>query len=163
MIIVALDPSGNWGDKEGWGTTGLALYEGGNVSLHEIKSSDYSSHEEYWNAVITHKGMKQADYIVIEGYKLYNHAGRNAQMQSNSDMPTSQLIGALKMQAFHNKIPAVIQYASDVKTRWSDEVLTNLGILESGNKFKGKSTNAHKRDALRHLCHFKKYKLKDGK
>ena len=161
MFIVAVDPSGNHdSEKEGMGTTGIAIYKDGKVELKEVRASDFRLTESYWNEVIFQVLSDIPDHVVVEGYKLYNHAGKNAQMQSNSTMMTSQLIGAIKITAFYEDIPLHIQYASDVKTRWSDEVLQKLGILEEGNKFKGKATNAHKRDALRHLCHFKKYKLK---
>lgn len=164
MLIVAIDPSGNHdSEKEGMGTTGIAIYEDGTLSLHEVKASDYPSTMEYWEAVLEKVFEKPAltDHIVIEGYKLYNHEGMNAQTQSNSTLMTSQLIGVFRVFAYAEEIPLHIQYASDVKQRWSDEVLQAKGILEAGNKFKGQQTNTHKRDALRHLCHFKKYKLKE--
>lgn len=115
----------------------------------------------YWISVVNFIKFSRPDYIVIEGYKLYNHAGMNAQTQSNSTLMTSQLIGAVRYMAACEGIPLTIQYASDVKQRWSDDVLQAKGILGAGNRFKGQQTNAHKRDALRHLCHFKKYKLKE--
>ena len=115
----------------------------------------------YWDEVMTCVFAVNPKYIVLEGYRLYNHAGKNAQMQSNSTLMTSQLIGAIRLEAYRMGIPVTIQYAAEVKTRWSDEVLQAKGILEAGNKFKGDQTNAHRRDALRHLCHFKKYKLKE--
>lgn len=142
------------------GTTGIAVYENGKLSLYEIKAKDYGSTEVYWDNVVNFIMFRLPDYIVLEGYKLYNHAGMNAQTQSNSTLMTSQLIGAIKLAAYRERVPVYIQYASDVKTRWSDEVLQAKGILEAGNKFKGATTNPHKRDSLRHLCHFKKYKLK---
>lgn len=162
MIIIAIDPSGNHdSEKEGMGTTGLAIYRNGAVELLEIKASEYTTTEAYWAAVVDFIIFNRPDYIVMEGYKLYNHAGMSAQTQSNSTLMTSQLIGAIKLAAYRDLVPVTIQYAADVKTRWSDEVLQAKGILEAGNKFKGAQTNAHKRDSLRHLCHFKKYKLKE--
>lgn len=162
MIIIAIDPSGNHdSEKEGMGTTGLAVYRNGTVELLEIKASEYTTTEAYWAAVVDFTMFNRPDHIVIEGYKLYNHAGMSAQTQSNSTLMTSQLIGAIKLAAYRALVPVTVQYASDVKTRWSDEVLQAKGILEAGNKFKGQQTNAHKRDSLRHLCHFKKYKLKE--
>lgn len=160
--ILAFDPAGNSNHdpgKEGWGTTGIAHDNGKEIRLLESKSSDYISTETYWQGLLDFIIMTEPDYVVIEGYKLYNHAGMSAQTQSNSTLMTSQLIGAIRMKCFILDIPVIIQYASDVKTRWSDKVLQNLGILD-GNKFDGKATNNHKRDALRHLMHFKQYKLK---
>lgn len=164
MRIIALDPSGNHdSEKEGMGTTGIAVYDDNyvydKIQLREVKASDYENTLDYWNAVIDEILFFLPDHLVIEGYKLYNHAGMSAQTQSNSTLMTSQLIGAIKYLAYCNKVPVHIQYAADVKTRWSNQVLQAKGILEAGDKFKGKATNNHKRDALRHLCHFKKYKL----
>lgn len=161
MKIIAVDPSGNHqSEKEGMGTTGLAMYRGGKVSLHEIKASNYASAVSYWDAVL--QFVRSANYLVIEGYRLYNHEGSNASMQTNSTLMTSQLIGAMKVEAHRYGIPVTIQYAADVKTRWSDKVLQAKGILDEGNKFEGKATNPHKRDALRHLMHFRKYKFDKG-
>lgn len=159
--ILSFDPSGNSNHdpgNEGWGTTGCAIEREGHITLREIKSSDFPSTLEYWGFHMNMIELKSPDYVVIEGYKLYNHAGMSAQTQSNSTLMTSQLIGAIRMKCFELGIPVTIQFASDVKTRWSDKVLQNLGILD-GNKFDGKVTNNHKRDALRHLLCFKKYKL----
>lgn len=160
--ILAFDPSGNSNHdpgKEGWGTTGMAVETDSYIELYEFKSEGYESTEHYWKGILEAIDWFSPDYVVIEGYKLYNHAGMSAQTQSNSTLMTSQLIGAIRMKCFELGIPLTTQYASDVKTRWSDKVLQNLGILDR-NKFDGKVTNAHKRDALRHLMHFKQYKLK---
>ena len=159
--ILSFDPSGNSNHdagKEGWGTTGMALEDNGEIYLHEIKASNYSTTEEYWHKHVKSVEHYKPDYVVIEGYKLYNHKGMGASTQANSTLMTSQLIGAIRMTCHVRGIPLIIQYASDVKTRWSDKVLQNLGVLD-GNKFDGKVTNNHKRDALRHLMHFKHYKL----
>lgn len=158
-LIIAVDPSGNHNsEKEGMGITGLAVYDRGKITLHEIKAEDYATAVSYWDAVV--QFIRKAEYLVVEGYKLYNHAGMSAQTQSNSTLMTSQLIGAMKLEAHRYGIPITIQYAADVKTRWSDKVLQAKGILEPGNKFDGKQTNNHKRDALRHLTHYRKYVLK---
>lgn len=159
---IAIDPSGNHkSEKEGSGTTGLTIAEHGKVrDLYEIKAEDYPTTMEYWHAMYVIIEQEHPDHVIIEGYKLYNHAGMSAQTQTNSTLMTSQLIGVLKMMCFHYDIPVTIQFASDVKTRWSDAILIHNGLLEEGNKFRGKRTNDHKRDSLRHLAHFYKYKLK---
>lgn len=160
MRILAIDPSGNHdSEKEGSGTTGLAYYVNGEVAqLAELKASDYNSTEEYWDALIATISMFGPDHVVFEGYRLYNHRGMSAQTQANSTLLTSQLIGALRLTFYHNEVPYSIQYAAEVKNRWSDAILIHNGYLEEGNRFKGKPTNAHKRDALRHLVHYLTYK-----
>lgn len=160
--ILSFDPSGNSNHdpgNEGWGTTGMAVEIDGRITLHEIKSEDFATTLDYWSDIRINIQQAYPDYVVVEGYKLYNHAGMSAQTQSNSTLMTSQLIGIIRLACYDLNIPLTIQFASDVKTRWSDKVLQNLGILD-GNKFDGKVTNTHKRDALRHLMHFKQYKLK---
>jgi hypothetical protein len=160
MKLLALDISGNF--KEGKGTTGLCMMMDGEPKwLDDIKADDFSSAEEYW---ADHEELIQTecpDHIVIEGYKLYNHKGMAAKTQANSDLETPQLLGFLKMVCYRMSIPYTIQYASDVKTRWSEDVLVRLGILEQkGNKyyFNGKSTVTHHRDALKHALHWDRYK-----
>lgn len=162
--ILAFDPSGNHiSQKEGSGTTGLAMKIDGEISLFEIKSEDYGTVEEYWDDILERIRWFSWDHIVIEGYKLYNHAGQSARTQTHSTLQTSQLIGAIRMQAWMSGIPYHIQYAVEVKNRWSDKILQAKGYLDEKNKFDGNSTNTHKRDALRHLVHFEKYRLEELK
>lgn len=83
-----------------------------------------------------------------------------ASTQANSILETPQLIGILKLTAHSLKIPTQINFAKDVKTRWSDEVLIHKGILvQNGSRllFNGRPTVTHERDALRHLMHFIRY------
>jgi hypothetical protein len=158
---IAFDPSGNWG-KEGMGTTGYCISTNGVPQvIGEIKASDYESEVSYWFA---HKELIEGelpDHVTIEGYKLYNHKGKEAKMQANSELQTPQLIGALKLVCREYDIPYNIQFASEVKTRWSEDVLVRLGILEQkGNRYywNGELTNTHKRDSLKHSNHFWRYK-----
>lgn len=162
MRILSYDPSGNSNHdqgNEGWGTTGVAIEKDGVIRLDEVKSKEFDSTLDYWLGVVDYVLVYKPDYVVIEGYKLYNHKGMSANTQANSTLMTSQLIGAIRMACYVRDIPVTIQYASDVKTRWSEQVLQHSGILDHRNYFNGSQTNAHKRDALKHLLHFKKYKL----
>lgn len=158
--MMAFDPSGNW--KEGKGTTGICILVNGEPrELHELKAKDFKTPEKYW---LAHKRFIEAmepDYVVMEGYRLYNHKGMKASTQANSELETPQLIGVLKVACLENHIPFHVQYATEVKARWSDNVLVNIGILErkAGNRlyFDGEATSNHKRDALRHALHYWKY------
>jgi hypothetical protein len=160
MKLLTLDISGNF--KEGKGTTGICLMVNGYVTeLNTIHAGDYSSAEEYWAAHEDYILQEWPDHVVMEGYKLYNHKGMSAKTQANSDLETPQLLGVLKMTCYRLKIPYTIQYAADVKTRWSEDVLVRLGILEKkGTKYywNGESTVTHKRDALKHALHWTRYK-----
>lgn len=160
MKHISFDPSGNWG-KEGMGTTGVCLLDNGNRRLYEIKATDYDSEESYWNAHKAFIEIVEPDFVTMEGYRLYNHKGSAAQMQSNSEMQTSQIIGFLKMVCWLRMIPYNIQFASEIKTRWSEDVLVRLGILEKKGRsyyFNGELTSTHKRDSLKHSLHWEKYK-----
>lgn len=158
--VLAIDPSGNHiSEKEGSGTTGIAYRLDGGIGLTDVRASDYKTIEEYWDAVLNYLRTEEWDHIVFEGYRLYNHAGMAARTQTNSTLQTSQLIGAIRMEAWRLGIPYHIQYAVEVKGRWTDKILQAKGYLKEGNKFNGKNTNDHKRDSLRHLVHFETYKL----
>jgi hypothetical protein len=162
--ILALDVAGNF--KEGKGTTGMCVMRDGEpMYLADIHAGDFNSAEEYWAA---HEDLIQElwpDHIVMEGYRLYNHKGMSAKTQANSDLETSQLLGFLKMVCYRMNIPYTIQYASDVKTRWSEDVLVRLGYLThelKGGKnyyyFNGKLAISHHRDSLKHALHWDRYK-----
>ncbi|HLO12790.1 MAG TPA: hypothetical protein VK190_11310 [Pseudoneobacillus sp.] len=158
-IILALDPSGNF--HEGKGTTGYAIAVNGQPSkVGRVSASDYKSAPEYWYAHMELINQVEPNQLVFEGYRLYNHKGMSAATQANSILETPQLIGYLTMIAFLNQLPLKIQFAKDVKTRWSDDVLINKSILVKNGKhllFKSSPTVTHERDALRHLMHFIRY------
>lgn len=161
MKLIAIDPSGNHG-KEGYGTTGYCVFKDGEpVELGEILAEDYDGEEGYWLAHIGLIIREKPDIVVCEGYKLYHHKGMSAQTQAHSTLQTPQLIGAIKMWCYFSGIPIHIQFASEVKNRWNDDLLARQGILEKRGKryyFRGEPTNNHKRDALRHGIHYLRYK-----
>lgn len=167
MTILAFDPSGNY--TEGKGTTGYAVGvdhgDGWQIILGDINARDYKTMMAYWSAHVGRFALcGGAREIVMEGYRLYNHAGKEAKIQANSTLETPQLIGALRMAAWERKIPVKIQYAADVKTRWSDEILVRLGYLDKRGQllyYNGNRTNTHQRDALRHLLHYIRYNRKE--
>jgi hypothetical protein len=164
MKLLALDISGNW--KEGKGTTGICIMEDGEiVRLDTIKAADFDSAEKYWARHQDYIERLWPDHIVMEGYRLYNHKGMSAKTQANSDLETPQLLGFLKMVCYRMNIPYTIQYATEVKTRWDEKILTHLNILtheRKGNKdfyyWQGQSTVTHTRDALKHALHWTRYK-----
>lgn len=161
MKLLALDPSGNWG-KEGMGKTGICIMENGEITrLDMIQAKDYPSETAYWAAHEDYITRNWPDHIVFEGYKLYNHKGMAAKSQANSELPTPQLIGVIKHVCFRLDIPYTVQFASDVKTRWQEPILTHLNILQQkGSKYywQGEITTTHKCDALKHALHWTRYK-----
>lgn len=161
MRILAIDVSGNF--KEGKGTSGFCFMENGEPKeLFELKASNFSSAENYWLQHLNIIKKYSPDTIVLEGYRLYNHKGMKASSQSNSELETVQLIGAIKVHAKLIAVPVDVQFATEVKSRWSEKVLVAKEILEkkSGNRyyFKNKVTNNHQRDALKHALHYWRYK-----
>lgn len=159
MRIAVLDPSGNSG-KEGNGTTGIAIFEDGNlVEFSSIQVEPNQQVELYWDAIFG--AVERADVIVCESYNLFHH---KAVQQSGSALMTPQLIGFLRMQAFYEGIKFVFQDPKD-KTRFSDDVLTSMGVFTKlNNRYycQGKLTNLHQRDAIRHGYFYLKYGDRKG-
>lgn len=167
QIVISLDPSGNF--FEGKGTTGFALARDGYVAIAgQIYSAEYSSQMEYWTAVIgtirkyfLEKREEDTFTVVCEDYRLYASASA---AQINSNLETPQLIGAIKWWCYMNNIPVVMQMASEVKQRWSNEVLFTKGLLKKNAYTKDKYTfgnlvlGRHSLDALRHLLHYTTFK-----
>lgn len=160
MFHIAMDISGNF--HEGKGTTGITTSEDGEIILlTELKATNYSDIEEYWEQHAYFIEMMEPDHVTFEGYKLYNHKGKAASIQTHSELETPQMLGYLRMYCYRKAIPYNIQFASEVKTRWSEEVLVRLGILELKNGkylYLGEPTNQHKRDSLKHALHWWRYK-----
>lgn len=161
-MIVAFDVSGNF--VEGRGTTGFAALNSLEdiVGVGEIYAGKFESAEAYWDAHIEYllKVFGKLDALVMEGFRLYSH---KKDQQVNSQFETPQLIGAIRLWCHQYKVPLHIQYASEVKTRWSDSVLEKKGYihLKNGKRYltaTNQPLNNHKTDALRHGLHYLKYK-----
>ena len=161
VLIVALDPSGNF--TEGNGTTGLCMLNEEMSRVADITATMYDSAEAYWHAHINYLEGSLELYpemeVVMEGYRLYGH---KAATQINSTLETPQLIGVVKYWCFAHDVPLKIQYAADVKKRWSDSVLEKvggMGIIARRSKLisSGQWLNNHKTDALRHAMHYQRY------
>lgn len=154
-ILVTVDPSGNHGDKSGFGSTGIAFFvEGVLVRFTTIEAETYQRMETYWYVVW--ETISNASTIVCEDFRLFGH---KAKQQTGSNMETSQLIGYLRMKAWGRDIPFVLQDPT-TKTRHSDEVLTETGFLQKNGKYYyclNQLTNLHERDAIRHGLYFLKY------
>lgn len=154
MILPA---EGNF--KEGKGTTGFCTMVDGEIEqLGAIKALDYASDVEYWMAHVNLIRQINPDAMVMEGFRLYGHK-KNEQV--NSELETPQLIGVLKTTCWGLGIPLKIQFAVEVKNRWSDEVLLRKGILKEvgGRTYcNGLVTMRHSRDAIRHAINYHRYK-----
>lgn len=155
MMLVSLDPSGNSSEREGSGTTGVAVFKDGELfTFLSVKAEDFKRTEAYWDAVRV--AVSTADVIVCESYRLFGH---KAKEQTGSSMETAQLIGYLRMQAWDWGVPFVLQDPS-IKVRFSDDVLVETGFAElRGGKHyvKENPSSIHERDAIRHGLYYLKY------
>lgn len=169
--IIAVDPSGNF--SEGKGTTGICVLKGTQpvkiVHTEFIQAKDYMTVEQYWQAHVVTLLKLTAQYKdvvwVIEDYLLYRTKAEN---QINSRMETPKLIGILQYTAAMENIPTHFQTASEVKTRWNDDVLMHKHILytrKNKTYVSGLSNaiNKHVKDAIRHGVHYCIFKNRGDK
>ena len=159
--VLAIDPSGNF--KEGKGTTGWVLMQLPNklIKCGTIKAFNYKTQEAYWNAhtklleTYINKYSKNL-IVVLEDYILYENRAYN---QINSQIETCRLLGILQWYCWKRKQKYIIETAAQVKTRWSDYILTEKGIImyvkrKPIHASTGLELNNHTKDALRHALHF---------
>lgn len=162
MRILAIDPAGNYGKKEGDGTTGWAVFENGELKdFGHIEAAGSDCAEAYWANVIYLATQKVCPKLIVcESYKLFGH---KAKQQSGSTLDTPQLIGALRMECWRFGIPIVFQDPKD-KVRVADEILVHMGVLEqtAGGRYHalGRQTITHERDAIRHGVFYERYTSK---
>ena len=166
-LIIALDPSGNF--TEGKGTTGWCVSNGDFIfAAGQVYAAEYRSQMEYWEAVldIIRKNIQRESKsltVVCEDYRLYASA---SEAQINSNLETPQLIGVIKFFCHTYGIPIVMQMASEVKNRWSNEVLLELGkIQKDGRAYRIGSIplSNHSLDAVRHCLHYAQFKMRPQK
>lgn len=159
MRILAIDPSGNFTDREGKGTTGWAYFEDGKVMNYgRIAAEDYSTMEYYWRE---HSRLMSAypelDAFVCESYKLQPS---KAGAQSYSSLETPQLIGYMRMAAFFGMNTPFILQDPSIKQRFTDAVLVNTGVATKKGRnhlINGQPSVIHERDAIRHGLHYLRY------
>lgn len=165
-VVLALDPSGNF--NEGRGTTGWCMARGGYIfAAGQIASAEFNTQLEYWSAVIdliynANSLDKHTELTVVcEDYRLYASA---SEAQINSNLETPQLIGAIKWVCNQLNVKIVMQMASEVKSRWSNDVLFRKGLLKRRGRqlvFGDKLyVYNHSIDAIRHCLHYNTFKIK---
>ena len=164
-LILSLDPSGNF--SEGKGTTGWCLFNKTKMEIVDtgsISAKDYDSNLEYWNAHIellkdtiayaeTNKATLE---IVMEDYLLYKDKAEN---QINSRLETPKLIGIIQFVLWKEySITVNFQLASQVKTRWTNDILLHKGYIGKSYSFyiapNKKRLNRHVLDSIRHAVHY---------
>lgn len=166
--VIGVDPSGSF--NEGKGTTGIAVYDIKKDKIVEIRTvcaTKYNCLEQYidanWQVLnelcSDYTSTKERAMVCIEDFLVY---AANATAFTHSKMETCQLLGHLKTQMWRWEIPYLIEPASAVKTRWSNDILVYKGYVEQ----KGKSyyhpcirgpLATHMLDAIRHAVHCGKF------
>ena len=166
-MLLSLDPSGSF--TEGKGTTGYCFYDAAEKKIilcDELTAYAYATKEEYWNAHILLIEQLSEQYpeftIVMEDYLLY---ANKAEEQINSRLETPKLIGILQHYCWLRRIPVHMQTASEVKSRWNNEILLHKGIIVAkGKGFALPDTDQvisrHCIDAIRHATHHATFKWK---
>jgi len=159
-FILSLDPSGAF--HEGKGTTGWCIMSDESVIIEKnhISATLYISDHAYWKAHIELIEQKFRQFpsleIVMEDYLLY---ANKASDQINSRFETVQLIGVIRYACLEADIPVHIQTASQVKSRWANEILEHKGVIvKCGKSYRvgstGQMLNRHEIDSIRHAMHF---------
>lgn len=162
-MIISLDPSGN--HKEGYGTTGIciAFDNGAFDRVHEIQAVKFKTPEDYWHEHIkllkSNLAFTGGLEVVMEGFRLYGHKSKE---QTHSQFETPQLIGIIRHWCYGSEVPLKIQYATEVKNRWSDSILQKENIIYTKGRTRylvatDQVLNNHKTDAVRHMMHYINY------
>lgn len=158
MKILAIDPSGNWNQKRGKGRTGFAVqFENQLIRTHEINGHNYDSKMKYWNAIFSYISFIDPEKVFCEEFVLYKH---KAEQQSWDSMDTPRLLGVFEYLFYLKETDFILQQASLVKPRWTNEILLHKGIIIPYGNTKAFSLpdvksrlSDHELDAIRHLMH----------
>jgi len=159
-FVLSLDPSGSFHD--GKGTTGWCIMSDTKMVVEKghISATDFATDYEYWKAHLLLITAMYTRYpfliIVMEDYLLY---ASKASEQINSRFETVQLIGIIRYYCMDMNISLRIQTASQVKTRWANDILEHKGVIvKCGRSYRvvstGQMLNRHEIDSIRHAMHF---------
>lgn len=166
--VLGIDPSGNF--FEGKGTTGWSVYDrdcDNFLRCGAIRADKALSQQSYWqehleliNQMIKTYG-KYGLVVSMEDFVLYS---RQAKAQINSALETSQLIGVIKLFCWHKHVKLYIRTASQVKNRWTDNIMCNKCYIRKENSsffadFKAGKLSDHERDSMRHAVHCAMFEL----
>ena len=159
MYYIAIDPSGSF--NEGKGHTGMSIVQDWDYENLEIISFDankYKSRLEYWNAIISTilRFPVNETHVIIESFTIRTNGFLMGKMPE-----TMLFIGALSYILETKGYKFVFQSPSQAKSRFKDEYLDKYipGYVKNDKYFyiKGKKTNDHMRDSLKHLIYYQKY------
>ena len=133
-------------------TTGCCVFKDGKpVEFRQLPTVNKKTRDYEWSIIEEFIDEIKPDAVIIENYRIYAH---KLEQHSSSDVPTLQLIGAIKYMLFKRNIPYKLQMAQQAKGFVTDAKLKAWGMWDIGHK--------HARDACRH-CVYYLVSLKPGK
>ena len=134
-VLLALDPGE---------TTGCCVFVDGNVSeFRQLATVNKKTRGYEWSMIEEFIDEINPDAVIIENYRIYAH---KLEQHSSSDVPTLQLIGAIKYMLHKRNIPYKLQMAQQAKGFVTDDKLKMWGMWDVGHK--------HARDACRHCVYY---------
>ena len=134
-VLLALDPGE---------TTGCCVFIDGNVSeFRQLSTVNKKTRDYEWGIIEDFIDEISPDAVIIENYRIYAH---KLEQHSSSDVPTLQLIGAIKYMLHKRNIPYKLQMAQQAKGFVTDDKLKEWGMWDVGHK--------HARDACRHCVYY---------
>lgn len=148
LNVIAIDP----GERVGWCT---AEYTPGSGAV--LKKHGISSLKQF--ALTFEQRCELYDVVIYEKFVLFK--GDRGRAQEGSEMPTSQLIGMIRLTAWVNDKKLVSQ--APIKKKTADKVATGeFKKLIDGET--GAHDDNHDIDAVRHLAYWVwKQEVKDAK
>lgn len=163
MKYIFIDPSGSF--NEGKGHTGVAIMEDedwDSLKVYSIAADKFTTRYNYWNYIMCIIKKYSTAVVIIESFMIRNNGFLTGKMPE-----TIRLIGAMEYFMDKFNVKYLFQTPSQAKARFKDDDLCKY-IPEfekrTNGKYylKGKMTNDHIRDALKHLLYFHKYNKSKG-
>lgn len=134
--VLALDPG------ETTGLTKITRYKDKTILMHQEQIPSWPL-EKFIDTCTSWRYFSGISVCVYEAYHVYSW---RLDEHRFSEIPTIQIIGAIKTFCIQHGIPYVSQTAQVGKGFFTDERLQSLGMYFSGKK--------HARDSLRHAAQF---------
>ena len=124
--------------------TGCCVFKDGKpVEFRQLPTVNKKTRDYEWSIIEEFIDEIKPDAVIIENYRIYAH---KLEQHSSSDVPTLQLIGAIKYMLFKRNIPYKLQMAQQAKGFVTDAKLKEWGMWDIGHK--------HARDACRHCVYY---------
>jgi hypothetical protein len=135
--VLAIDP----GEKCGYAT--------GEITDGKLELLTYGIADLKDMALKTHEVISNYDVLVVESYRI---SATHVKHHIGSDVPTLQVIGALRLCAWLNPKVRIVMQAPAIKSTANATMPPELQkIIDAAPKA---HDQAHHTDAIRHLHHF---------